>query len=83
MKAVVTDIDIKIGQQLKYIRKIQGFSLEELGKKVGVSAQQLQKYEKGINRVAVSRLIKIAHTLGKPPEYFYRSAMRKIFLAKN
>jgi transcriptional regulator with XRE-family HTH domain len=52
-------------------RLVLGISQEDLGKAVGVSFQQIQKYEKGANRIGASRLQKLSHALQVPISYFF------------
>ena len=59
-------IDRKIGQRLRAIRREAGWSQERLGEALGMSFQQVQKYENGKNRVAVSTLLLIAEALKRP-----------------
>jgi transcriptional regulator with XRE-family HTH domain len=66
-----TKADLQIGQRIKELRSEAGMSQEELGRHLGVSFQQVQKYEKGSNRVGSSRLVKIAEALGRPVTDFY------------
>ncbi len=54
-----SDFDIKLGQQIRKLRIMRGCSQDEIARNIGVTFQQLQKYERGINRVCVSRLIDI------------------------
>ncbi len=61
------ETDIAIGATIKILRKQAGLSQERLAAAIGVTFQQVQKYEKGINRVAVSTLIAICHALGAEP----------------
>ncbi|MDD9331094.1 MAG: helix-turn-helix transcriptional regulator [Wolbachia sp.] len=65
------NIDKEIGKRIKEARLTCGMSQDDLGKKVGVTFQQIQKYEKGINRVLVSRLCDIAKALSKDIVYFF------------
>lgn len=51
-----SNIDIYIGEKLKYMRELRGLSQKTLGEKLGVTFQQIQKYEKGTNRISASRL---------------------------
>jgi len=55
--------DIQIGKNLYAIRKIRGISQQKLAKAIGVSFQQVQKYEKGINRISAVRLYKASQLL--------------------
>lgn len=64
-------IDTQIGKNLKGYRKICGLSQKELAETVGVTFQQLQKYEKGNNRISASRLYKLAETLNVSVADFY------------
>jgi transcriptional regulator with XRE-family HTH domain len=58
-------------------RIVRGFSQTELGKAVGVTFQQVQKYEKGTNRVSASRLQRIANVLEVTPDFFFEEAQAK------
>ena len=64
-------VDIQIGQRIKQRRKALSISQEKLGDALGVSFQQIQKYEKGTNRVSVSSLKMIAEFLKTNPIFFY------------
>jgi transcriptional regulator with XRE-family HTH domain len=64
-------IDVHVGIRLRQRRLQVGLSLEGLGAKVGVRAQQIQKYEKGRDRIAASRLYLLAASLGIPVAYFF------------
>ncbi len=55
-----TSVDHDIGTRIRAYRNATGLSQEVLGQKLGVSFQQVQKYEKGVNRVSPERLMKIA-----------------------
>ncbi|MFQ6082559.1 MAG: helix-turn-helix domain-containing protein [Candidatus Aminicenantia bacterium] len=58
--------NLELGQKLRKIRKAKGISQMKLAEKVGVSFQQIQKYEKGINKISVERLQQIAQALDTP-----------------
>lgn len=60
-------VDVEVGAQIKLRRKILGMSQTDLGEAAGVTFQQMQKYEKGTNRVSASRLTRIAEALGTTP----------------
>jgi transcriptional regulator with XRE-family HTH domain len=64
-------VDVEIGQRIKQRRKSMSISQEKLGEALGVSFQQIQKYEKGMNRISVSSLKTIAQFLETNPIYFY------------
>lgn len=60
-------LDMAAGELLRRYRVVRGLSQTALGKKVGISFQQIQKYEKGMNRMSVSRLFAIAAALEITP----------------
>src|SRR5579864_2792761 len=57
-------LDVMVGAKIRIFRTERGMSQSELAGKIGVAFQQVQKYEKGINRVGASRLSRIAAVLG-------------------
>jgi transcriptional regulator with XRE-family HTH domain len=57
-------IDKKIGQKIRQIRKGWGLSQSELAERIGISFQQVQKYEKGSTRISVMRLQQVSEALG-------------------
>ena len=59
----ISDADIVIGERIKAQRNLIEMSQDDLGQALGVSFQQIQKYEKGINRISSGRLIELANTL--------------------
>jgi transcriptional regulator with XRE-family HTH domain len=61
------DLDKKVGNRLRAYRIEAGMSQEELGSKLGVSFQQIQKYEKGSNRLAVVRMVEVCKLLKITP----------------
>ncbi len=63
-------VDTHVGAKVKSRRLMLGLSQEELAKSIGLTFQQVQKYERGTNRISVSRLIDIARALKTPLEYF-------------
>ena len=67
-------VDIHVGALIRGRRKVLGMSQEKLGDAVGITFQQIQKYEKGVNRVGASRLQQIAYTLGVSPAFFFEDA---------
>lgn len=69
-----TKIDEYVGSRVRLRRKMLGFSQEALGVSVGVSFQQIQKYEKGTNRIGASRLVDIAACLDTPVSFFFQGA---------
>jgi transcriptional regulator with XRE-family HTH domain len=65
--------DIAVGQRIRVERLGRRMSQTELAEKIGVSFQQVQKYEKGTNRVGAGRLARIAEVLGIPARAFFES----------
>jgi transcriptional regulator with XRE-family HTH domain len=63
--------DAYVGSRLRLRRKMLGLSQEKLGEKLGITFQQIQKYEKGTNRVGASRLQAISAALDVPVSYFF------------
>ena len=63
--------DIFVGGRVRMRRKMLGLSQEKLGEKLGITFQQIQKYEKGTNRVGASRLQAMADALEVPVSYFF------------
>ena len=64
-------IDKHVGSRVRMRRMLLGLSQEKLGEKLGVTFQQVQKYEKGMNRIGASRLQSIAEILDVPPSFFF------------
>lgn len=67
-------IDKHVGSRVRMRRMMIGMSQEKLGEKLGITFQQIQKYEKGTNRVGASRLQQIATSLSVPPSFFFEGA---------
>lgn len=67
----IAQVDKFIGNKIYSLRLSKGLSRQQLADTIGVTHQQLQKYEKGVNRIAVGRLVLIAKALGKSVEFFY------------
>lgn len=66
--------DVLVGMNIRFHRQAQKMSQETLGQKLGVTFQQVQKYEKGANRVGASRLFKIAEILEVPVSRLFEGA---------
>jgi transcriptional regulator with XRE-family HTH domain len=67
-------IDKHVGGRVRMQRMMLGMSQEKLGDAIGLTFQQVQKYEKGANRISASRLQQIADVLGVPVTYFFDGA---------
>ncbi len=64
-------IDIHVGARVRLRRNLLGLTLQTLAKAVGVTYQQLQKYERGVNRISASRLFNLSHVLDVPISFFF------------
>ena len=64
-------VDIHVGSRLRIRRTLLGLSQEALGEAVGLTFQQIQKYEKGANRMGASRLFHFSQFLNVPISYFF------------
>ena len=71
MATIPDPIDVEVGGKIKAQRRLVGMSQDTLAARLGVTFQQIQKYEKGANRVSSSRLAMIAEVFGVPPAYFF------------
>ncbi|QEE12686.1 helix-turn-helix domain-containing protein [Bartonella krasnovii] len=69
--------DISIGKRIRHRRISMRLSQKELGRHLGVSFQQIQKYEKGLNRVSAGRLQEIANALEVPITFFYANISKE------
>ncbi|WP_340693660.1 helix-turn-helix domain-containing protein [Hyphomonas sp.] len=67
-------IDRVVGQRVRWRRRELKLTQERLGELLSLTFQQVQKYEKGVNRVSAGRLFEIASVLGVPITYFYEGA---------
>ena len=64
-------VDIHVGNRVRMYRTLKGFSQEKLAAALGLTFQQVQKYEKGLNRIGASRLWDISQVLDTPIGLFY------------
>ncbi len=64
-------VDIHVGKRLRLRRTILGLSQEAIGNAIGVTFQQVQKYERGVNRMGSSRLFDFSKLLSVPVSYFF------------
>ena len=64
-------VDAHVGGRLRERRILLGLSQTRLGESLGLSFQQIQKYERGIDRISVGRLVHLAHVLEVPITYFF------------
>ncbi|WP_068311116.1 helix-turn-helix domain-containing protein [Polycladidibacter hongkongensis] len=73
-KKAPNPIDIHVGSRVRLRRMMLGMSQEKLGESLGITFQQIQKYEKGTNRIGASRLQHIATILKVPVAFFFEDA---------
>jgi transcriptional regulator with XRE-family HTH domain len=64
-------IDIHVGGRVRLRRTVLGLSQEKLGAAIGLTFQQVQKYERGTNRIGASRLFELSHVLDVPVGFFF------------
>ena len=67
-------VDVHVGSRVRLRRTMEKMSQEKLGDALGVTFQQIQKYEKGSNRIGASRMQQIAETLKVPVSFFFEDA---------
>jgi transcriptional regulator with XRE-family HTH domain len=68
---VPNPVDLHVGARIRLRRRMQGVSQEKLADALGLTFQQVQKYERGANRVSASKLYEIAAALRAPVSYFF------------
>jgi len=66
-------VDIHVGKRLRQRRTFVGMTQEQLGASLGITFQQIQKYERGANRIGASRLFDICRVLEVPPQFFFEA----------
>jgi transcriptional regulator with XRE-family HTH domain len=70
-KKQANPIDAQVGNRVRIRRMLIGMSQERLGDLLGLTFQQVQKYEKGVNRIGAGRLYEVSRILGVPIDFFY------------
>ena len=73
-KKVSNPIDVHVGDRVKVRRVELGLSQTQLGQALGITFQQVQKYEKGANRISASRLQQVSDILKVPASYFFKGS---------
>ncbi len=71
VKKIPNPIDVHVGGRVRMRRMLVGLSQEKLGERLKLTFQQVQKYEKGSNRISASRLYQMSQILGVPVEFFF------------
>jgi transcriptional regulator with XRE-family HTH domain len=64
-------VDVHVGSRVRLRRNMLGLSQEKLGEAIGLTFQQVQKYERGANRIGASRLLELSRVLDVPVSFFY------------
>jgi transcriptional regulator with XRE-family HTH domain len=64
-------IDVNVGSRVRLRRNMLGLSQEKLGEAISLTFQQVQKYERGANRIGASRLLELSRVLGVPVSFFF------------
>lgn len=67
-------VDAHVGSRVRLRRMLVGLSQEKLGDRMGLTFQQIQKYEKGVNRIGASRLYQLSQILEVPVQFFFEGA---------
>jgi len=70
-KGAPNEMDVHVGQRLRVRRALLGLSQEKLAEAIGLTFQQIQKYERGTNRVSAGRLFELSKVLDVPVGYFF------------
>src|SRR5579871_309796 len=70
-KKQANPVDVQVGNRVRIRRMLIGMSQERLGDLLGLTFQQVQKYEKGVNRIGAGRLFEVARILNVPIDFFY------------
>lgn len=70
-------VDVHVGNRVRQRRTLMGMSQEKLGQALGLTFQQVQKYERGANRMGASRLHQVSQILDVPVEYFFEDLPRE------
>lgn len=70
-KGTANSVDVHVGQRLRVRRSLLGLSQEKLADAIGLTFQQVQKYERGMNRISAGRLYQFSKILDVPIAYFY------------
>ena len=69
-----SNIDAYVGSRVRFRRMMLGMSQQEISEELGIAFQQVQKYEKGVNRITAGRLYQLAGLLGVEVSYFFDNA---------
>jgi transcriptional regulator with XRE-family HTH domain len=81
MKERPDPIDVHVGRRLRERRAVLGLSQERLGDLLGITFQQIQKYERGSNRIGSSRLFQLGKVMGVPVAFFFEGVPEALYVA--
>lgn len=76
-KGTPDSVDVHVGQRLRVRRSLLGLSQEKLAEAIGLTFQQIQKYERGMNRISAGRLFQFSKILQVPVSYFYDNMLEE------
>lgn len=76
VRIMVHPVDVHVGKKIREVRLLRGLTQVNVAEKLGLSFQQLQKYETGYNRVSASKMFEIAQLLEVEPSYFFEGLPR-------
>lgn len=71
MTELASSVDAHVGRRIRLLRGLRKYSQEKLAKALGITFQQIQKYERGTNRIGAGRLYELAQILGVPVGFFF------------
>ncbi len=77
MASIPDPVDVHVGGRIRLRRKTLSLSQQKLGHAIGLTFQQVQKYERGANRVGASRLFRLSQVLDVPVSYFFDDMSRE------
>ena len=77
-KKQANPIDVQVGNRVRIRRMLIGMSQERLGDLLGLTFQQVQKYEKGVNRIGAGRLFEVSRILNVPVDFFYEGVTAQL-----
>ena len=83
MKSIVNSIDEYVGRRLQLLRLSRQMSVERLAQVVGATPAQIEEYEAGATRISADKLLRIAATLNKSVDYFFKDARAAVIADKS
>ena len=81
MRSKPDPVDVHVGGRLRQRRTLLGLSQGEIGARLGLGFQQIQKYERGTSRIGASRLYRLSKVLGVPVSYFFEDMPMEVIAA--